>query len=85
MNYNPENAQDKALEFLFSMRGRYIVSQALYHALKVMRDVQPEVHQETSNIDDMQYLREMLFDFPDFAFKPIDPETIETLKELKQS
>ena len=57
--------QDAAVEFLFSMRGRYIVAQALYHALKVMGDVKPEVYQEKSNMDDMRYLRETLFDFPD--------------------
>jgi hypothetical protein len=34
---------------------------------------------------DMQYLRDTLFDFPDFAFEPIDPETLETLKGLKQN
>jgi len=70
MKYNAENAHDKVLEFLFSMRGRYIVSQALYHALKVLGDVQPEVWQEKSNMDDMRYLRETLFNFPDFAFEP---------------
>ena len=85
MKYNAENAQDKALEFLFSMRGRYIVSQALYHALKVLGDVQPEVMQEKSNMDDMRYLRDMLFNFPDFAFQPIDQETLATLKSLKQN
>jgi hypothetical protein len=85
MKHNAVNAQDKALEFLFSMRGRYIVSQALYHALKILGDVQPEVMQEKSNMGDMQYLRDTLFDFPDFAFEPIDPETLETLKGLKQN
>ena len=85
MKYNAENAQGKALEFLFSMRGRYIVSQALYHALKVLGDVQPEVMQEKSNMDDMRYLRDMLFNFPDFAFQPIDQETLATLKSLKQN
>lgn len=85
MNHDVENAQDKALEFLFSMRGRYIVSQALYHALKALGSVQPEVMQEKSNMDDMQYLRDMLFNFPDFAFQPIDPETLATLKSLKQN
>ena len=85
MKYNAENAQGKALEFLFSMRGRYIVSQALYHALKVLGDVQPEVMQEKSNMDDMRYLRETLFDFSDFTFEPIDQETLETLKGLKQN
>jgi hypothetical protein len=71
--HNPETSHDKAIEFLCSTRGKYIVSQALYHALKVLGDVQPEVMQEKSNMDDMQYLREMLFDFPGFVFEPVDP------------
>ena len=85
MSYTQENSQEKALSFLFSVRGRLIMSQALHHALKVLGDVTPEVLQEKSNMDDMRYLREMLFDFPDFAFEPIDPETLETLKGLKQN
>ena len=85
MSYTQENSQEKALSFLFSVRGRLIMSQALHHALKVMRNVQPEVMQEQSNIADMQYLRDLLFDFPDFAFEPVPPEILETLNNLKQN
>ena len=60
-----EQQQDEAVEFLFSMRGRYIVAQALYHALKVMGEVRPEAMQEKSNMDDMKYLKEALFNLPD--------------------
>jgi hypothetical protein len=70
-----EEKREEALTFLFSMRGRYIVSQALCYALRVMREVQPEVRQEKSNMADMWYLRDILFDFPDMLFdfpKPID-------------
>ena len=65
--------QDTAVKFLFSGRGRYIVAQALHHALKVMGGVQPEVHQEKSNMDDMRYLRETLFDFPDSVWEQRTP------------
>lgn len=65
--------QDAAVEFLFSGRGRYIVSQALYHALRVMGDVKPEVYQEKSNMDDMWYLRETLFNFPDVILEQRTP------------
>ena len=60
-----EQQQDEAVKFLFSGRGRYIVGQALYHALKVMGEVKPETYQEKSNMADMRYLKEVLFDFPD--------------------
>lgn len=65
-----EEQREEALTFLCSLRGRYIVSQALYHALKALGSVQPEVRQEKSNMADMQYLREVLFDFPDFMLEP---------------
>jgi hypothetical protein len=71
MAYNPETSQEQSLAFLASVRGRYIVSKALYHALKVLEAVQPEILQEKSDMADMQYLREMLFDFPDLAFEKL--------------
>ena len=70
-----EEKMEEALTFLFSQRGRYIVSQALCHALRVMGEVQPEVRQEKSNMDDMRYLRDMLFDFP----KPMAQEWLRRL------
>ena len=60
-----EENNENALNFLSSFRGRYIIGQALYYAIQVMESVEPEVHQEKSNIEDMKYLRDELFNFPD--------------------
>jgi len=60
-----EFSGEKAIEFLQSFRGRYIIGQALFYAIKEMESVEPEVHQEKSNIEDMKYLRDELFNFPD--------------------
>ena len=56
---NTKEVQE-AWRFLNSMRGQYIVSQALYHAIKVMEQV-PEPYTEVSNIKDMKYLMDNLF------------------------
>ena len=51
----------KACEFAASMRGQYIISQALCLAIDKLNEVQPEVMREKSNISDMEYLIENLF------------------------
>ena len=53
-----KHEQEEAFEFTNSIRGQYIVSQALYYAIKTMEAVQPEELQESSNIADMRYIRE---------------------------
>lgn len=73
----------EALDFLFSTRGQLIVSQALYHALKAMGSVEPEIMQEKSNMADMQYLRDTLFRWPDEAFDLVlQAEMFAQLKKL---
>tara|TARA_R110002051_G_scaffold108051_3_gene180911 strand:+ start:1268 stop:1534 length:267 start_codon:yes stop_codon:yes gene_type:complete len=52
--------QKDAIQFSASFRGQYIISQALYHAVKVMREV-PAPHTELSNISDMEFLLTHLF------------------------
>lgn len=47
-------------KFLDSMRGQYIVSQALYIAAREMKKV-PVPYREVSNILDMEFLNENLF------------------------
>lgn len=59
-----------AREFLNSMRGWYIMSQALHVAIKAMKEV-PAPHTERSNIKDMEWLQNMLFNFP---FKSMEAE-----------
>ena len=50
--------QEVATDFLTSMRGQYIISQALWKAIEVMRtDEYPEV----SNIKDMEFLRKHIY------------------------
>ena len=63
--------QTKAHAFLASMRGRYIVSQALHIAIKEMEAVEPAVMREVSNIADMKRLQESVFTFPTVAFEPV--------------
>jgi len=52
---------DQAKDFATSMRGQYILSQALCLAIEKMNEVEPEHMRETSNISDMEYLRDELF------------------------
>ena len=60
-----DDSRNDAIKFLQSFRGRYIIGQALFYAIKELKSVEPDVHQEKSNISDMEYLRDELFDFPD--------------------
>lgn len=48
------------IEFLQSMRGQYIMAQALVVAIKTMGEV-PLPYRESSNISDMKFLLEKLF------------------------
>ena len=52
---------DQAKHFASSMRGQLIISQALCLAIDKMKEVEPEHMRETSNISDMEYLRDELF------------------------
>ena len=56
-------AKQQAFELLNSMRGRYIISQALHYGIREL-DKLPVPYREVSNLNDMQYLREVLFNFP---------------------
>jgi hypothetical protein len=59
----------EAMQYMASMRGRYIMSQVMYVAIRAMESVE-EPHRETSNIRDMKYLRDEVFnDFPDIVFE----------------
>ena len=59
-----------AIEFLMSGRGKYIMAQALHYGIKSLESVEPEIMQEKSNIEDMKYLRDNLFNYPDIMFDP---------------
>lgn len=51
-----------ALALLNSLQGRHIISQALYYGIQELEKV-PTPYQETSNLDDMKFLRDELFNF----------------------
>ena len=59
-----------------SSRGWYLISQALYIAIKEMKKVK-EPHKETSNIADMELLQKYIFNCPIFD----DEEVKKLLKE----
>ena len=73
-----EDATSQGIEFLTSIRGRYIIAQALYYGVKALESVEPEVYQEKSNIEDMKFLQETVFTFPSFVFDHQEPP-IETV------
>ena len=50
----------KALEFIITPRGWYIIGQALHIAIETLRKV-PSPYTELSNISDMEFLEENLF------------------------
>lgn len=61
---NHKQKKGMAENLLFSLRGNYIISQALYYAIKSLKKVKK--FPETSNIEDMEMLRETIFFlFPD--------------------
>ena len=53
-------SKEKALELVQSERGLYIIAQALYKAIAVMKDV-PAPRTEVSNIKDMEFILDNLF------------------------
>lgn len=59
--------RSKAIEFLNSRRGQFILGQALCVAIDTLEEVQPPL-KEVSNIADMRYLRDNLFP----QFKQLD-------------
>ena len=59
---------DKAIKFLVSDRGKYIMAQALYYGIKELEAVEPAYMRENSNIEDMKFIRDEMFDFPSELF-----------------
>ena len=55
------NKEWSATDFASSVRGQYIISQALCLAIEKLNEIQPEHMREQSNISDMEYLRDELF------------------------
>ena len=59
--------KQEAITFGNSIRGQYIIGQALYYAIKALEDV-PKPFREISNISDMDYIRKNLYNFPDDVY-----------------
>ena len=59
-----------AEKFATSMRGGYIIAQALHYGIAALNKV-PLPYREVSNIRDMEYLRDTLFDFPAGLFDEV--------------
>jgi len=76
------NTQVEATEFLGSMRGQYIISQALMIAVKEMKKVK-EPHTEHSNICDMEYFLDTLFPICKLI-EGVEAKRDKAIKELKE-
>ena len=55
-----QSGRAEAVRFLSSLRGQYIMGQALYTAIETLKAV-PEPYTEHSNIEDMEYLQDEVF------------------------
>jgi|GEM_PF-2447625 hypothetical protein len=69
-----------ALALLNSLRGRYIVSQALFYGIQELEKISAP-YQETSSIDDMKLLRDELFNFS----KTVEHNSVVSAEELSGS
>jgi hypothetical protein len=69
-----------ALALLNSLRGRYIVSQALFYGIQELENISAP-YQETSSIDDMKLLRDELFNFS----KTVEHNSVVSAEELSGS
>jgi len=62
MNLENEEKRAGAIDFLNSWRGGAIVGQALVIAIRELESVEPTVMQQRSDIDDMNFLLDNLFE-----------------------
>jgi hypothetical protein len=78
---NDDERTEMAGKLFHSTRGLYIIGQALEYAIHYMKEI-PAPWTEVSNIQDMETLRECLFNFP--FIQIVTPEDIkEREKSLK--
>ena len=70
---------NEAIEFAESIRGNYIIGQALYYAIKELEKV-PSPYREVSNISDMKYIRDNLYMFPDMLYDTVEIPEEEEVK-----
>ena len=60
---------DGAVKFLLGVRGRLMVARALHYGIEELSKVEG-IHREVSDIADMQYLKDELFNFPVEILEP---------------
>ena len=73
---------DEAIEFAESLRGNYIIGQALFYAIKELEKI-PSPYREVSNISDMKYIRDNLYMFPDELYETVKiPEKGQMIGEI---
>ena len=60
---------EDAVRFLSGMRGRLMMARALHYGIKELSKVEG-AHREVSDIADMQYLKDELFNFPVEILEP---------------
>ena len=79
MGRNTDSTKElhEAIEFAESLRGNYIIGQALYYAIKELEKV-PSPYREVSNISDMKYIRDNLYMFPEQLYDTVNiPKGVE--------
>lgn len=64
-----EEKRKYAFDLFVSPRGQYLMSQALEYAIAAMRAV-PEPYTEHSNIEDLEMMREGVWNLPDDVVDP---------------
>ena len=60
---------EDAVRFLSSIRGRLMMARALHYGIKELSKVE-DIYRENSDIADMKYLKDALFDFPVEILEP---------------
>ena len=74
-----EDRIDLGTRLQHSLRGRYLIGQALSVAIQTMKKV-PMPHREISNIQDMEILRETCFTLP--CQQDLDPRMMKQMREM---
>ena len=75
---NKEAERNNALAFLSSLRGQYIIAQALHYGIEALSIVE-EPYREVSNLSDMEYLRDHLYQL--YIDTPNHPIILESIRQ----
>ena len=75
---NKEAERNNALEFMASLRGQYIIAQALHYGIEALNMVE-ESYREVSNLSDMEYLRDNLYQL--FIETPQHPIILDSVRQ----